>query len=146
MSWFPAHPPPILTRQPSISAFERTRHDHASETAEDYVEAIEKIIISKSCCRVTDLASEFGVSHVTALKNVRRLERDGLAITEPRMPISLTPKGKKLAKSCKERHQIVYDFLRSIGVSKRTAAIDSEGIEHHVSPETLTKMKSMTNR
>jgi len=133
-----------LTPQTSISAFERTRHDHASETAEDYVEAIEKLILSHSCCRVTDLANEFGVSHVTALKNVRRLERDGFAITEPRMPITLTQKGKRLAKKCRDRHQIVFEFLRSIGVCKRTAAIDSEGIEHHVSPETLRKMKAVT--
>lgn len=135
-----------MLKEHSISTFERTRHDHASETAEDYVEAIEEIIDGHGFCRVTDLASEFGVSHVTALKIVRRLERDGFTITEPRKPITLTSKGKRLAKSCRERHTIVYRFLRAIGVSKKTAEFDSEGIEHHVSPETLSKMRSVSDR
>lgn len=130
-----------MQKHQSISPFERTRHDHASETAEDYVEAIEEIIDDHGLCRVTDLASQFGVSHVTALKNVRRLERDDFAITEPRKPITLTKKGRRLAKSCRERHATVYRFLRAIGVSKKTAEFDSEGIEHHVSPETLRKMR-----
>jgi DtxR family manganese transport transcriptional regulator len=72
-----------LPKQHSISPFERTGHDHASETAEDYVEAIEEIIGKSGLCRVTDLSSQFGVSHITALKIVRRLERDGYAITAP---------------------------------------------------------------
>jgi DtxR family manganese transport transcriptional regulator len=35
----------------------------------------------------------------------------------------------------------VFQFLRALGVSERTAAIDSEGIEHHVSEETLLLME-----
>ncbi len=94
-------------------------------------------------CRVTQLADAFRVSHVTALKIVRRLERDGLATTEARKPIELTRKGKRLANRCRARHDIVYRFLLAIGVSKRAAAIDSEGIEHHVSSGTLERMRDI---
>ena len=119
----------------------RIRSDHATELAEDYVEAIDDIIDSKGACRAVDLASHFGVSHVTVNRTIGRLKRDGYVTTEPYAPIELTAKGKRIAKKSRERHQIVFQFLQAIGVSESTAATDSEGIEHHVSAETLSAMK-----
>ena len=132
-----------MAKQPTSAGFKRTRIDHACETAEDYVEAIDDAIAAHGECRVTQLTEEFGVSPVTAHKIVRRLGRDGLATSEARKPIELTRKGKRLASRCRKRHDIVYRFLLAIGVSKRAAAIDSEGIEHHVSPETLERMRDI---
>ena len=117
--------------------FDRTRHDHASETAEDYVEAIASLIEKKEVCRGADLAKHFGVSHVTVTKTVLRLKREGLADTEPYRPIQLTAKGRRLAKAARRRHEIVFSFLKALGVSDAVAITDSEGIEHHVSAETL---------
>lgn len=118
----------------------RTRNDHATETAEDYVEAAAEIIESKKICRVSDLAKRFDVSHVTVSRIVQRLVNENLLVTEPYRPIELTEKGRRLAQIAKKRHQIVYDFLLAIGVDEKTAAIDSEGIEHHVSKATLDAM------
>ena len=72
---------------------------------------------------------------------VGRLKQEGLLETEPYRPISLTAEGTRLAKQSKKRHQIVLDFLLSLGVDQKTAEIDSEGIEHHVSKATLAAMK-----
>lgn len=119
---------------------ERTRRDHASETAEDYVEAIDDLLSAGGTCRVTDLAKRFGVSHVTALRTVARLQRDGLAETAPYGPIGLTEEGRALARNARERHQAVVQFLVALGVSDAQARIDAEGIEHHVSEETLSAM------
>lgn len=122
----------------------RTRSDHASETAEDYVEAIAEIADQNGKCRVTDLAKRFAVSHVTVNRIIERLKKEGLVLTEPYKPISLTKKGQTLADRCKERHEIVFQFLLAIGIDRKTAAIDSEGIEHHVSAKTLKRFKVMT--
>ena len=119
----------------------RTRNDHATETAEDYVEAVADIIDAKESCRVGDLAKRFAVSHVTVSRIIRRLQSEGLVNTQPYRPIQLTAKGKRLAVQSKLRHEIVHDFLLSIGVDETTAMIDSEGIEHHVSPKTLKAMQ-----
>ncbi|RMH30742.1 MAG: transcriptional regulator MntR [Planctomycetota bacterium] len=124
---------------------ERTRRDHAAETAEDYVEAIADLIDGAGVCRVKDLAERFAVSHVTVVRITSRLEREGLITTQPRMPIELTTTGRALAESCRERHDVVLRFLRAIGVSERTAAIDAEGIEHHVSPETLACFRAIAD-
>lgn len=121
---------------------QRTRTDHASEMAEDYVEAIFDIIDHSGVCRASDLVQLFKVTHATVNNTVGRLVRDGYVTTEPYRPLELTSKGKTLARKCRERHEIVRTFLLALGVSEATATADSEGIEHHVSPETLKAMRS----
>ena len=120
---------------------QRTRDHHAVETAEDYVEAVYEIIDSKGECRVKDLADHFDVSHVTVSRIVGRLQKKDLLTTQPYRPVALTAQGEKLARESKKRHEIVLNFLLAIGVDSKTAEIDSEGIEHHVSGKTLAAMK-----
>lgn len=123
----------------------RTRKDHQSETAEDYVEAIAEILGEQEVCRLADLAKRFAVSNVTAHRIIVRLQNEGLVTTKPYQPITLTSQGKRLAARCRERHEIVYRFLLSIGIDKETAAIDAEGLEHHVSPKTLKRFQELAD-
>ncbi len=132
-----------MTDASEPSAHARTRQDHAAEIAEDYVEAIADLIDAGGVCRVTDLAERFGVTHVTVIRTVQRLERDGLVATEPYKPVQLTEAGRALAETCRRRHEIVVRFLLAIGVSPAVAAVDAEGIEHHVSAETLDRFRSI---
>jgi DtxR family manganese transport transcriptional regulator len=122
----------------------RTRRDHESETAEDYVEAVADISAEQGRCRVVDLARRFAVSHVTVTRTVARLREAGLVEGEPYGPIELTAKGRKLAAQSKHRHHVVFEFLKAIGVSEPVAAIDAEGIEHHVSRTTLDRLQAVT--
>jgi DtxR family manganese transport transcriptional regulator len=117
--------------------FHRTREDHASETAEDYVEAIADAQEKSGGCRGIELAKLFGVSHVTVSKILARLQSEGLIDTKPYGPVRLTERGQALAKRSRERHETVLHFLLTLGVRRSIAEIDSEGIEHHVSDETL---------
>ena len=134
------------TRRKPSRPFSRTRRDHASETAEDYVEAIAGMIEERGICRGTDLAAHFGVSHVTVTKVVNRLKREGLVASEPYGPLQLTPRGRQLAAECRRRHENVFRFLRAIGVSEQVAAIDTEGIEHHVSRQTLDCFRRLADQ
>ncbi len=120
----------------------RTRADHASETAEDYVEAIVELADDGGACRVKHLAEHFGVSHVTVIRIVQRLAGEGLVTTEPYQPVFLTDAGQKLAAESARRHRVVFAFLRKLGVDEATAAVDAEGIEHHLSPATLRRMQA----
>ena len=52
---------------------ERTRRDHATELAEDYVEAIDDIISQAGICRAVDLVEHFQVTHATVSNAVGRL-------------------------------------------------------------------------
>jgi len=119
------------------AAYRRTRKDHSTEIREDYVEAIAHFLRDAGSCHVSDLAAHFGVSHATASKTVSRLRRDGLVTHEPYRPVGLTARGRRIAEEARERHELVLRFLRAIGVSPAVAEVDAEGLEHHLSPETL---------
>ena len=119
------------------ASFDRTRSDHRSEIAEDYVELIADLIEAKGEARAVDLAERLGVSSPTVNNTIARLQRDGLVRSEPYRSIFLTEEGVELARFCRARHQIVLQFLKALGLSDATATADAEGIEHHVSRETL---------
>lgn len=136
-----------MPKKPRAAApFSRTRRDHASETAEDYVEAIAEVASEKEVCRAADLVRLFGVSAVTVSKTVQRLRTAKLVTAEPYGPLSLTAAGKRLADASRRRHEVVLQFLRTIGVGEENARIDAEGIEHHVSDETLARMRELIER
>lgn len=121
----------------TASYHRQTRLAHAAETAEDYVESIGELIAREGEARVTELSLLFGVTHVTVNKTIARLQREGLVKARPYRAIFLTPKGERMAQRVRRRHELVVEFLRTIGVSEGTARHDAEGIEHHVSVETL---------
>ena len=118
--------------------FEQVRNARNSETAEDYTEMIADLIRNAGEARAVDLAKHFGVTGPTVNSIIRRLVRDGLVVSKPYRSIFLTDKGQTLADYCKKRHEIVYNFLIKIGVNSDIAKNDAEGIEHHVSAETLS--------
>jgi DtxR family manganese transport transcriptional regulator len=122
-------------------AHRQTRREHATETAEDYVEAIAALIAAAGEARAVDLARWLGVSHVTVVRTIARLQRDGYVSTKPYRSIFLTRKGARLAEESRQRHELVQRFLVSIGVPDRVAQKDAEGIEHHCSPDTLAAFR-----
>jgi DtxR family manganese transport transcriptional regulator len=126
------------------SQYSNIRNQNKNEILEDYVEAIQEISEIKGDVKNADLSIHFGVSQATINKNLKRLISSKLATSEPYRSIFLTDEGKKLAAISKEKHEIVYQFLIKLGVSKKTAQYDSEGIEHHVSDETLKLMKNFS--
>lgn len=124
----------------------RTRRDRASEIAQDYVEAIADLSVSVGEARVTDLARRLGVTHVTVNRTLTRLQKAGYVNTKPYRAIFLTDAGHQLAEECKRRHETVVAFLYKLGVSSKVAEMDAEGIEHHVSPETLSALERFLKR
>ena len=101
------------------------------------MEAISDLIEQTGEARVVDLAGRLGVSHATVIQTIRRLQRDGLVTSEPYRSIFLTDSGRKLAQEARHRHEVVVAVLAKLGVSLETAQVDAEGMEHHISKETL---------
>ena len=102
-----------------LKPFRRSRRDRAVETAQDYVEAIADLSAALGEARVVDLARRLGVTHVTVNRTLARLQKIGLVNTKPYRAIFLTDAGHKLAAECKQRHETVVAFLRSLGISER---------------------------
>jgi len=130
----------------SAAKFERIRKAHQNEVAEDYVEMIADLIAVNGEARAVDLAARFGVTAPTVNATIGRLQKDGLVSARPYRSIFLTEAGEELARICKERHNLVRRFLMAIGVPPDIADQDAEGVEHHVSPETLKQFEMFLAR
>jgi DtxR family manganese transport transcriptional regulator len=124
----------------------RTRQEHSQETAQDYVEMIAELIDTTGEARVIDLARRLGVTHVTVSRTLQRLRRAGLITSLPYRSIFLTAAGKRLSEESRHRHEVVVEFLLSMGIPDAVAQSDAEGIEHHVSRETLAAFEKHLRR
>jgi DtxR family transcriptional regulator, manganese transport regulator len=133
---------PAETVTAPAARFASTRRAHRAETVEDYVEAIGQLSAhNRSGARVRDLALMMGVSHVTVVRTVSRLQGMGLVETSRGKPVVLTPAGRLLARRARRKHEAVLGFLLALGVPPVQAAIDAEGIEHHASEATVRAMR-----
>ncbi len=130
-------PPTGKLQTPASSPRPATREEHSQETAQDYVELIADLIATTGEARVIEIARRLGVTHVTVSRTIQRLKREGLVTAQPYRSIFLTDLGKELAEESRRRHEIVVEFLLSLGIPESVAQSDAEGIEHHVSKETL---------
>lgn len=128
------------------AGFGRVREAHATEVLEDYAELIDDLVRETGRARATEIARRLGVSHVTAVKTVARLEREGLAVSAPYRGVALTEAGAALAARVRARHRVVFAVLRAIGVPEADARADAEGMEHHVSPGTLAAMEEFLRK
>tara|TARA_Y100001970_G_C14090967_1_gene780007 strand:- start:44 stop:442 length:399 start_codon:yes stop_codon:yes gene_type:complete len=122
-------------------SFNKVRNAHKTENTEDYLELIAELLNLKGEARIVDIAAELGIAQATANKTIQRLQQEGYIKREPYRSIFLTVEGQKIASKSKKRHNVVLKFLLNLGLDKKTAADDAEGIEHHVSEKTLRKME-----
>lgn len=127
-------------------AMKVTREQHAKETTQDYLEAISDLIEQTGEARVVDLASRLGISHATVIQTIRRLLREGYVTSEPYRSIFLTDEGRKIAEDARHRHAITVAVLKKLGVSAEVAEVDAEGMEHHVSKETLRSFEKFVGK
>jgi DtxR family transcriptional regulator, manganese transport regulator len=116
-------------------SFRQTRAARRGALVEDYVELIADLIDNGNEARQVDIATRLGVSQPTVAKMLSRLAADGLVSRKLYRSVFLTEAESRA------RHRTVEALLRSLGVSAETARIDAEGIEHHVSAETLDAIR-----
>jgi DtxR family manganese transport transcriptional regulator len=107
---------------------------------EDYVELIAELIAAHGEARASDLAERLGVTAATVANTLTRLQRDGLVEKRPYRSIFLTDAGAEIAARSRARHEIVVRFLLALGLSPEIAETDAEGLEHHLSEETLATL------
>ncbi len=111
----------------SAAKFERIRRAHQSEIAEDYVEMIAELIDQTGEARAVDLAQRFGVTAPDCQRHDTTPAKRG-AGGDAALPVHLlTQAGRELANACRQRHQLVRDFLVHIGVEAEIAEEDAEG-------------------
>nr|WP_072010236.1 manganese-binding transcriptional regulator MntR [Rahnella aquatilis] len=135
---------PLLDVEEHAQGFLQVREAHRRELMDDYVELISDLIHEFGEARQVDLAARLGVSQPTVAKTLKRLANAGLVHQLPYRGTFLTPEGERLAAENRERHNVVEAFFIALGISPETARLDAEGVEHHVSDETLEAFRRFT--
>jgi Mn-dependent DtxR family transcriptional regulator len=110
---------------------------------EDYLEQILQLVDSKGYARVVDIASGLGISQASVTNMVQRLAAGGLLVYEKYRGLALTDAGRTAALAIARRHRLLADFLQLLGVEEDVARRDVEGMEHHISPSTLSAIENL---
>lgn len=110
---------------------------------EDHIEQIYLLIEQKGYARVSDIAEALSVLPSSVTKMVQKLDKDGFLIYEKYRGLTLTAKGMKLGKRLVKRHDLLEDFLRIIGVKEENIYNDVEGIEHHLSWNSIDRIADL---
>lgn len=126
--------------------FQQVRDAHRQELIEDYVELILDLMDDTGDARQVDITARLGVSQPTVAKMLKRLQVMGLVMLRPYRSVSLTPAGQAKAQASRARHRLCESFLIALGVDPDVARRDAEGIEHHVSEQTLKAFRRFIER
>jgi Mn-dependent DtxR family transcriptional regulator len=135
---------PIEKRQTSyiLSRLREARKPSSDLTSsvEDYLEVIYELMKEKGYARSVDISEYLGVKSPSVTNMLQRLHGMGLVVYERYRGTTLTERGKRLARSVEQRHLVITQFLRILGVSENIANSDAEGIEHHVHEATIDRI------
>ena len=114
-----------------------------SSAVEDYLEQILDLINTKGYARVADIAQGLKISQASVTNMVQRLDAEGLLKYEKYRGLVLTTAGETLARNIMRRHQLLSDFLRMLEIEEEVVYHDVEGMEHHISPQTLNAIEAL---
>ena len=114
---------------------------NTNESAENYLETILQLSRTLPVVRSVDIANELGFkksSVSVAMKNLR--QKEYITVTDSGF-IYLTESGKSIAERVFEKHQLLKDWLCSLGVTEDVAAEDACKMEHVISDESFNAIK-----
>ncbi|WP_199620140.1 transcriptional regulator MntR [Paenibacillus alkalitolerans] len=115
----------------------------ATPSMEDYLERIYRLIDEKGYARVADIAEGLEVHPSSVTKMIQKLDKDNYLVYEKYRGLILTAKGKKMGKRLVDRHRLLEEFLTAIGVQEENIYKDVEGIEHHLSWDSITCIETL---
>jgi Mn-dependent DtxR family transcriptional regulator len=116
-----------------------------TESIEDYLERIYTLIQGKGYARVVDIASSLKVQPSSVTRMIQRLDEQDLVRYEKYRGLVLTSAGEAIAKAIRRRHLKLEEFLRMLGIAESTLQRDIEGLEHHLSPQTLECIRELVS-
>ena len=111
------------------------------ESGEMYLETIYVLSKNHSNVRAIDIGEELGYSRPSVSRAMHLLKDEGLVKTDEYGFVLLTEAGKVLAKRIYERHTVLTEALKYIGVSDKIASEDACRVEHYISDETFDAIK-----
>lgn len=128
------------SRLSSIRGANNAKRPECTYRMEDYLEIIYELVQRKGYATLADVAEHLNVRPPSVTTMMRRLDQSGLLNYEKYRGIRLTEKGRDIAKIIHDRHSVLSEFLKMIGVSEKIANEDAESMEHHLHPQTMHRL------
>ena len=119
---------------------------HLAESGEMYLETIFVLSKNNPNVRSIDVCEHMGFSKPSVSRAIGLLKKGGYVSVDNSGYLSLTDLGLEVARKIYDRHNLLTDFLISLGVSEQTAASDACKIEHDISDESLEAIKRAIKR
>ncbi len=116
------------------------------ESGENYLEAILMLIKIQKDVHAIDVATHLGYSKPSVSIALKKLCNDGYIIIDNNSHIHFTEEGEAIANKIYERHVILTEAFKRLGVSAKTAEEDACKIEHDLSDETFEAIKKHFNK
>ena len=111
------------------------------ESGEMYLEAIYVLREKNGFVRSIDVSEYLGYSKPSVSRAMGILRSGEYITIDTDGGITLTEKGKDIARKIFERHTLLTKMLMHIGVSEETAAADACRLEHAISDESFEAIK-----
>lgn len=111
------------------------------ESGEMYLETILTLSKYTPHVRAIDIGEHMGYSKPSVSRAVGLLKEGGFIKVGEDGGITLTETGRAIAEKIYERHTVLTDFFKKIGVDEETAMADACKMEHVISDETFNAIK-----
>ena len=115
------------------------------ESAQDYLEAILVLSKEQDHVRAIDISEYFGYARATVSIFLKQLRENGYVTVSEHNHISLTEAGEKIASETYEKHQVLTEIFKQIGVPDEVALSDACRIEHYISGTTFRALAKHFN-
>lgn len=86
---------------------------------------------------MVDIAGNLKISQASVTSMIQRMDADGLVVYERYRGVVLTEAGQKVGEEIARRHEVLTRLLAGFGLDAATVHQDVEGMEHHISRQTL---------
>ena len=116
-----------------------------SQSAEDYLERIHELMEEKGYARPADIAASLKVKRASVTSMVQKLGELGYLKYEKYRGLVLTSRGRDVATRIQGRHATLARFFSLFDLGAETQQRDIEGIEHHLSPETVAVLADLAS-
>lgn len=123
---------------------EYMKYNSLTPSEEDYIEMIYRLSLKEEKIKLKEISTSLNIKPPSVTKMIKKLESKKLLIYRKYDYIQLTGIGTIVGKRLFDRHNIIYTFLKTIGLSNYIHE-ETEKIEHTINIETLIKIEEVTN-
>ena len=113
-----------------------------TESKENYLEIIHILKEKQKEVHAVDIAKYLGFARASVSIALKTLKDEKYLTIDKNLHITLTPKGKNIAKKVYEKHKTLSAWFISMGVDEKTALEDACKIEHVISEKSFKAIKS----